>query len=308
MFLFHGHSHGHSHAHADEEQQQDIIESVTYNYGIVRMAEKLHEQEQELEHQLEGTDHHHNEETPLLSHSNEIHNHSGIDSHDHSRTQSHTSHDHNHAESHSHDHHSHDYHSHDHHSHGDMNMHGLFLHILGDLLASLGVIASSCVMIFVKESWTIYLDPAMSLLITFIIVYSTLPLVKSASYILLQGIPNTISIERIRRELLRFVNIIDIHELHIWQLSEGQTIASVHVVVPSVVSGESFTGPRYMQLANSIRKRLHDYGIHSTTIQPEFKEQISSTVIIVSTRNQILHACFNVKWIVMPKLAAPKNK
>jgi zinc transporter 1 len=56
--------------------------------------------------------------------------------------------------------------------------------------------------------------------------------------------------------------VISVHELHIWQLSENKLIASLHVLLmPSA---------DYMSIATKIRQTLHAYGIHSTTIQPEF--------------------------------------
>jgi zinc transporter 1 len=51
-------------------------------------------------------------------------------------------------------------------------------------------------------------------------------------------------------------------QLHIWQLSEKTVVASVHVMVSRDVD--------YMNVADSIRKVLHEFGVHSSTIQPEF--------------------------------------
>jgi zinc transporter 1 len=55
---------------------------------------------------------------------------------------------------------------------------------------------------------------------------------------------------------------MDIHEFHVWQLSDTKLIASVHVVVLNQVD--------FMTVAASIKALLHTYGIHSATIQPEF--------------------------------------
>ena len=54
----------------------------------------------------------------------------------------------------------------------------------------------------------------------------------------------------------------DVHELHIWQLSESKVVASVHVLASRKHD--------FMQVAVDIRKALHDRGIHSSTIQPEY--------------------------------------
>lgn len=75
-----------------------------------------------------------------------------------------------------------------HHHHGSMNMRALLLHVLGDALGNVGVIASGLIIWQTTWSWKYYSDPIISLFITVIIFSSALPLVKSASYILLQGI------------------------------------------------------------------------------------------------------------------------
>ena len=54
----------------------------------------------------------------------------------------------------------------------------------------------------------------------------------------------------------------EVHELHIWQLSESKVIASLHVYATH--------GSDFMKVAAEIRRRLHDRGIHSVTIQPEY--------------------------------------
>ena len=126
------------------------------------------------------------------------------------------------------------------------------------------------------------MDPAVSFIITMIIVKSTIPLVKSATFILLQGTPSSVSVELLRKDILRLKGVQDVHELHVWQLSNTQTIASVHVVVPQ----PSGTGAMpqmedwYMDLAARIKKLLHSHGIHSTTVQPEFITADSSSAVL----------------------------
>jgi zinc transporter 1 len=162
------------------------------------------------------------------------------------------------------------------HSHADLNLQGVFLHIMGDMLGSVAVICSTLIVLLCQGHWTLYMDPAISVVITCIIVYSTIPLVKSASYILLQSAPSSISIDTLRRDILSIPDIVDIHELHVWQLSETQTIASVHIVVPTPTNKDFATmnpqemEKRYMELAAKVKHKLHGHGIHSTTVQPEY--------------------------------------
>jgi len=82
------------------------------------------------------------------------------------------------------------------HSHaGSMNMRALVLHVLGDALGNVGVIATGLIIWLTEWSFKYYCDPVISLLITVIIFSSALPLVRSASFILLQAAPSTVSVK-----------------------------------------------------------------------------------------------------------------
>ena len=154
------------------------------------------------------------------------------------------------------------------HSHGDLNMRGIFLHVMGDALGNIGVIVSALVIWLTNYSWRFYFDPAISLVITCIILASAIPLCKAASRILLQATPAHIDVDHIREDIEDLPGIVGCHHLHVWQLSDTKLIASLHVQVDFEFKGEG--SARYMELAQAIRKCLHEYGIHSSTIQPEF--------------------------------------
>jgi len=154
------------------------------------------------------------------------------------------------------------------HSHGDLNMRGVFLHVMGDALGNIGVIGTALFIWLTDFSWRFYADPAVSLLITVIILLSALPLCKAASRILLQAVPEHLSIDDIKEDITDLDGIISCHHLHVWQLSDTKLIASLHVQVDFDFKGEG--SARYMDLARQVRECLHEYGIHSSTIQPEF--------------------------------------
>lgn len=131
-------------------------------------------------------------------------------------------------------------------------------------LGNVGVIAAGLVIWFCEGRWTLYFDPGVSLFITCIIFSSALPLVKSASYILMQGVPSHVSLDAVRNSIRSVPGVVSVHELHVWQLSESTVVASVHVLIRP--------GRDYMEVASGIREGMHTHGIHSVTIQPEFSE------------------------------------
>ena len=154
------------------------------------------------------------------------------------------------------------------HSHSDLNMRGVFLHVMGDALGNIGVIGSALFIWLTTYSWRFYADPIISLIITFIILGSAWPLCKAASRILLQAVPAHISIDEAKQDIQNIPGILGCHDFHIWQLSDTTTVASLHIRVEFDTKGEG--SARYMQLARAVRRCLHDYGIHSITLQPEF--------------------------------------
>ena len=153
-------------------------------------------------------------------------------------------------------------------SHGDLNMRGVFLHVMGDALGNIGVIGSALFIWLTNYSWRFYADPAISIVITGVILASAIPLCKAASRILLQAAPVDISIDDIKRDIEELPGILSCHHLHVWQLSDVKMIASLHVQVEFDFKGEG--SARYMALAKQVRRCLHGHGIHSSTIQPEF--------------------------------------
>lgn len=98
---------------------------------------------------------------------------------------------------------------------------------------------------------------------------------KSASFILLQGVPSDISLQEVDEAIRNVDGVRGVHELHIWQLSESKVVASVHVLASRKHD--------FMQVASDIRKALHDRGIHSSTIQPEYHHSEHSTAVSFTT-------------------------
>ena len=158
------------------------------------------------------------------------------------------------------------------HSHSDLNMRGVFIHVLGDALGNLGVIASALFIWLSTYSWRFYADPLISLLITLIILKTALPLCRASSRILLQAVPAGLSVDDIRADIEQLPGVEACHHLHVWQLSGQKLVASLHVRLACNFPGCGGTegAKRYMSLAKAVRDCLHAYGIRQSTIQPEF--------------------------------------
>ncbi|PBP19870.1 cation diffusion facilitator family transporter [Diplocarpon rosae] len=154
------------------------------------------------------------------------------------------------------------------HSHDDMGMNAMILHVIGDALGNVGVIASALVIWLTNWSWKYYADPAVSLFIAVIILRTTVPLTIASAQILLQATPDHINISDIKEDIQALPGVLSCHHVHIWQLSGTKLIASLHIQVEFSISEAN--REKYMEIAKAARSCLHEYGIHSATIQPEF--------------------------------------
>ena len=158
--------------------------------------------------------------------------------------------------------------SHGGHSHDDMNIRGIFFHVLGDALGNVGVMASALIIWLTPWSFRFYFDPAISLLITLIILKSALPLCRDTAKPLLQAVPSHISVDDIREDIETLPGVRSCHHVHVWALTPQKLIATLDVELDFDFEGKN--AARYMHLAREIKSCLHGHGIHSSTIQPEF--------------------------------------
>lgn len=142
---------------------------------------------------------------------------------------------------------------------GDLNIRGVFLHMLADagissavVLAGLGILATG---------W-LWLDPALSLLVAAVIVHGTWGLLRDSVALSLDAVPAGIDPMAVRRYLEGLEGVDRIHDLHIWAMSTAETALTCHLVMPAGYPGDRFT----LQAANELKKR---WGIGHATLQIE---------------------------------------
>jgi cobalt-zinc-cadmium efflux system protein len=154
----------------------------------------------------------------------------------------------------------HHHHGEDHHHH-DLNIKAAYLHLISDAGMSLGVVLGGLFMYFYNLYW---IDPLISILFSLYILKETLPVLKKSYFILMESVPQDISILNLKKEILSIEHIKEIHDVHVWALSSKDIYFTGHIVLDSSISVEEFDA-----LLEKIKKILKDKGINHITIQPE---------------------------------------
>lgn len=146
----------------------------------------------------------------------------------------------------------------------NLNIKGAFLHIIGDLLGSVGAIIAGLLIYFYHFNLA---DPIISIIIAGFVLYSSINLTNSAVHILMENAPSHLSVEEIREEILKFEDIQNVHDLHVWSITSKSISLSVHIVA------ENANCERILKEINCMLKSKFDI-VHST-IQiepPDFHE------------------------------------
>lgn len=147
------------------------------------------------------------------------------------------------------------------HDRDDLNTHSAFLHVLGDALASVGVIVVGVILLFVNLPW---LDPLVSVLIGLLILFSSGRLLKEAIHILAEGMPAGMTATAIAASMLKVPGVSQVHDLHVWTVAPGYIALSAHVTVCDQVLSQT------TEIMNALKETLHkSFDIQHTTIQFE---------------------------------------
>ena len=144
------------------------------------------------------------------------------------------------------------------HAHDNLNVRGAYLHILGDLLGSVGALAAGAVILL--TGWTLA-DPIISVVIALLVLGSAGRLLRDAVDILMEAAPRHIDVDALGRSLSRISGLGNVHDLHVWTVTAGFVALSGHGTVeePSLI-------PRVL---DDIRHQAEEVGISHVTFQLE---------------------------------------
>lgn len=144
-----------------------------------------------------------------------------------------------------------------------LNTRSAILHVLGDLLGSAAALVAGAVIYFTQ--W-LPIDPILSLVISGLILYSTVQLLRETLNVLMEGVPAHLDLRLVGRALARSAGVSSVHDLHIWTLSSGTLALSAHIVVTDL--------SQWGEILKQLQGLLHDeFDIDHVTLQPELLDR-----------------------------------
>ena len=144
---------------------------------------------------------------------------------------------------------------------GDLNIRGVFLHMLGDTVSTAAVIVGGAGILF---TGAMGIDSALSLAIAGMIAWSSVAIVRETLNILLEGTPSTLALAEVRAAVGAIPGVLDVHDLHVWSLGSASHALASHVIIAEMPLSDS---AGILDAINSaLRDRFH---ITHTTIQFE---------------------------------------
>jgi len=143
----------------------------------------------------------------------------------------------------------------------DLNLRSAFVHLMGDVLSTVGAVIAGIVIHFTGANW---LDPLVSVLIGFLILYNAWEILRDSVDILLEAKPRDIDTEELVDNILGIQGVLGVHDLHIWSITKNLRTMSAHVLTDDLPISEG------VDIQRQINEIVHQqYNISHATLQLE---------------------------------------
>lgn len=152
----------------------------------------------------------------------------------------------------------------------NINVRGALLHVLGDLLGSVGAIIAALII----WQWNVlWVDPLLSIVVSVLILRSAYYVIKDSSHILLEGKPKEMDTEKIKHDLMALDGVTDIHHMHMWSISEEEPLMTCHAFVSDEYDGDDMIDV----MLETLRV---NHGLVHATIQIERSDCVENSEVL----------------------------
>jgi cobalt-zinc-cadmium efflux system protein len=152
----------------------------------------------------------------------------------------------------------------------DLNLRSAFIHLMGDVLSTIGAVIAGVIIYFTDANW---LDPLVSVLIGGLILYNAWDILRDAVDILLEAKPRDIDSTKLVDDVLEVEGVLGVHDLHIWSIAQNLRTMSAHVLTDDLSISD---GANIQRQINEIM--YHRYNIAHATLQLECVDCLSDSM------------------------------
>jgi cobalt-zinc-cadmium efflux system protein len=143
----------------------------------------------------------------------------------------------------------------------DLNLRSAFVHLMGDVVSTVGAVIAGILIYFTGANW---LDPLVSVLIGFLILYNAWGILRDTVEILLESTPRDVDTARLVEDVKQINGVLGVHDLHIWSITQNLRTMSAHILTEDVPIS---AGADIQRQINDIV--YHRYKIAHATLQLE---------------------------------------
>ena len=143
----------------------------------------------------------------------------------------------------------------------DLNLRSVFLHLIGDVVSTVGAVIAGVIIYFTHANW---LDPFVSVLIGFLILYSAWGILRETIGILLESTPRDVDMQAMVADIKQVKGVLGVHDLHVWSLAQNLRTMSAHILTDNLPISE---GAEIQRQVNEVV--FHRYNIAHATLQLE---------------------------------------
>jgi cobalt-zinc-cadmium efflux system protein len=155
-------------------------------------------------------------------------------------------------------------------SQNDLSLRSAFVHLMGDVLSTVGAVIAGVIIYFTDANW---LDPFVSVLIGFLILYNAWGILRDATDILLESTPRDVDIKTMVKDIIQIEGVLGVHDLHVWSLTQNLRTMSAHILTDDLPISR---GVNIQRQINEIV--FHRYNIAHATLQLECIDCLPSSL------------------------------
>lgn len=110
----------------------------------------------------------------------------------------------------------------------NVNLRAAAIHVIGDMIQSVGVLIASIIIYFYPE-WRV-IDPICTLIFAVIVMFTTITVSKDCIGVLMEGVPAEVDMAKLESDIMNVKGVISVHDIHVWALSMGKKALSAHLI------------------------------------------------------------------------------